>query len=172
MYDRILVPTDGSRLSLAAEDAAISFARICGSDIVALAVAQPEPVLLTAEGALAGGAGLQVDVLLEAAQHHAQRVAAAAAAAGVHCTPLTAYAYAPADKILEAARQQHCQLIFMASHGRHGLSRLIAGSVTQRVLAYADVPVMVYRAGAAATAPPANTADAAPQSTGATPAGT
>lgn len=145
MFERILVPTDGSDLSLAAEQAAVAFARTCGGEIFALAVAEPEPVLLTAEGALAGGAGLQVDVLLEQAQAHAARVAAAASAAGVRCTARTAYGYAPADNILHAARQHQCDLIFMASHGRRGLSRLIAGSVTQRVLAYAPVPVLVYR---------------------------
>lgn len=144
MIRRILVPTDGSPLSAAAEDAAIAFAKACDAEIVALAVAQPEPVLFTSEGALAGGEP-QVDVLLEAAQRHAGRIADAAGQAGVRCTPLTGYGYAPADEIIETVRRQRCDLVFMASHGRRGLSRLIAGSVTQRVLAYAPVPVIVYR---------------------------
>lgn len=148
MFQRILVPTDGSALSQTAEDAAIAFARTCGGGIVALAIAQPEPVLLTAEGALAGGAGLQVDVLLEQARRHVERIAGAAREAGVPCTALTAYGYSPADEIVDTVRRQRCDLVFMASHGRHGLSRLIAGSVTQHVLAYAPVPVMVYRPGA------------------------
>lgn len=144
MYQRILVPTDGSDISSVAVDAAIAFARICGGEIVALSIAQPEPVMLTAEGALASGE-FQLDVLLEQARRHVERVAEAAARAGVRCTPVTGYGYSPADEIVEASRRHRCDLVFMASHGRHGLSRLIAGSVTQRVLAYSPVPVMVYR---------------------------
>lgn len=144
MYKRILVPTDGSEISSVAVDAAIAFARICGGDIVALSIAQPEPVTLTAEGALASGE-FQIDALLEQARRRVERVAEAAARAGVRCTPVTGYGYSPADEIVEAAKRHGCDLVFMASHGRRGLSRLIAGSVTQHVLAYAPVPVMVYR---------------------------
>ena len=145
MYQRILVPTDGSELAMVAVDAAVDFARVCGSEIVALSVAYPEPVLLSPEGALAAGNEMGIDALLEQAQQHVAQVADAARRAGVACTALTAYAYSPADEIIEVAKRQHCDLIFIASHGRRGLSRLIAGSVTQRVLAYSPVPVMVYR---------------------------
>jgi nucleotide-binding universal stress UspA family protein len=149
MYQRILVPTDGSELAAVAADAAIAFARACGGAIVALSVAYPEPVLLSAEGAIAAGTEPGVDILLEQARQHAEQVAAAARKAGVGCTALTGYGYSPASEIIEAAQREHCDLIFIASHGRRGLSRLIAGSVTQRVLAYSPVPVMVFRAGMA-----------------------
>jgi len=145
MYQRILVPTDGSKLATIAANAAIAFARACGGDIVALSIAYPDPVLLSAEGAIAAGAGNGIDVLLEQAQHHVTQVADAARSAGVACTTLTAYGCSPADEIIDVAKRQHCDLIFIASHGRRGLSRLIAGSVTQRVLACSPVPVMVYR---------------------------
>lgn len=145
MYQRILVPTDGSELAMVAVNAAVDFARACGGDLVALSVAYPEPVLLSAEGAIAVGTEMGADVLLEQAQEHVAQVADAARRAGVECTALTAYGYSPADEIIEVAKRQHCDLIFIASHGRRGLSRLIAGSVTQRVLAYSPVPVMVYR---------------------------
>jgi nucleotide-binding universal stress UspA family protein len=145
MYQRILVPTDGSELAAVAVDAAIAFARACGADLVALSVACPEPVLLSAEGAIAAGAESGVDVLLEQARHYVTELADAARRAGVECTALTAYGYSPADEIIDVAKRRHCDLIFIASHGRRGLSRLIAGSVTQRVLACSPVPVMVYR---------------------------
>lgn len=145
MYRRILVPTDGSELAMVAVNAAVDFARTCGGDIVAFSVAYPEPMLLSAEGAVAAGIELGVDVLLEQAQQHVAQVADAAHRAGVECTSLTAYGYSPADEIIPAAERQNCDLIFIASHGRRGLSRLIAGSVTQRVLACSPIPVMVYR---------------------------
>lgn len=147
MFHRILVPTDGSELAAEAAHAAIEFARACGAAIVTLSVAYPEPVLLSAEGALAAG-GAGIDVLLEEAQHHVARVADAARLAGVACTALTVYGDSPADNIVEIAQRRQCDLIFIASHGRRGLSRLIAGSVTQQVLARSPLPVMVYKPGA------------------------
>jgi nucleotide-binding universal stress UspA family protein len=145
MYDRILVPTDGSPVSAAAEQAAIAFARAHGSELVALAVGQPQPPIVTAEAAMAIDSGLDNDTLLSAAEAAAHRVAQAAEQAGVRCTAVAVLDYAPADAILATAADRGCDLIFMASHGRRGLSRLLAGSVTQKVLADARVPVLVMR---------------------------
>ena len=145
MYDRILVPTDGSEISAAAEKAAIAFARAHGSEIVALAIGQPQQPLASAEAAMAIDAGFDDEVLLATARERADRVAAACAAAGVACTPLALLDYAPAEAIVATADSQGCDLIFMGSHGRRGLSRLMAGSVTQKVLADAHVPVLVMR---------------------------
>lgn len=145
MYDRILVPTDGSDVSAAAERAAIAFARAHGSEIVVLAVGQPQPPIASAEAAMAIDPGLDDEVLLAHANENARRVAAAAAAAGVRCSPLAVLDYSPADAILATADSRNCDLIFMGSHGRRGLSRLLAGSVTQKVLSDAGVPVLVMR---------------------------
>jgi nucleotide-binding universal stress UspA family protein len=54
--------------------------------------------------------------------------------------PGTAY-----DGIIAAARRKKCDAIFMASHGRSGLARLVMGSVTQKVLVHSKIPVVVYR---------------------------
>jgi nucleotide-binding universal stress UspA family protein len=145
MYDRILIPTDGSDVSAAAEQAAIAFARAHGSEVVVLAVGQPQPPIASAEAAMAIDPGLDDAVLLAAAKEHARNVADAAEAAGVKCTSLAVLDYSPADAILATADSHACDLIFMGSHGRRGLSRLLAGSVTQKVLADAHVPVMVMR---------------------------
>jgi nucleotide-binding universal stress UspA family protein len=149
MYERILIPTDGSEVSAAAEQAAIAFARAHGSEVVVLAVGQPQPPIASAEAAMAIDPGLDDDVLLAAANDHARRVASAAQDAGVRCTPLAMLDYSPADAILATADSRKCDLIFMGSHGRRGLSRLLAGSVTQKVLADAHVPVLVMRPRAA-----------------------
>jgi len=145
MYDRILIPTDGSDVSAAAEQAAIAFARAHGSEVVVLAVGQPQPPIASAEAAMAIDPGLDDAVLLAAAKEHARNVADAAEAAGVKCTSLAVLDYSPADAILATADSHACDLIFMGSHGRRGLSRLLAGSVTQKVLADAHVPVLVMR---------------------------
>lgn len=146
MFQRILVPTDGSPISEAAAQAAIAFARGCGSQMVVLAVASPEPVTLSTEGVLPE---IDIAAQLKQAEEDVRRIADAAAREGVDCATLTGYAYAPAGEIVDTARRTRCDLIFMGSHGRRGLSRVLAGSVTQRVLAEAPVPVMVYRPPAA-----------------------
>jgi len=145
MYKKILVPTDGSDLSGQAVAAAIDFARQCGASIVALSTAEPYPIMPSAEGALLIDPGLEVRTLLDIAQQHVEHVAEAARAAGVDCTLATAISMAPHDEIIRAAQEHGCDLIFMASHGRRGLSRLLVGSVTRNVLAYSPVPVLVLR---------------------------
>lgn len=152
MYRRILVPTDGSPVSEAAVDAAIDFAQgRAGSEIVALSVAVPQPAFQSLEGAMAYDPGLQVDVLLEHAEGYVEAIAARCRNAGVACTPVTCSALDPAEAIVDTARDQQCDLIVMGSHGRRGLSRLLAGSVTQAVLGSAPVPVMVLRPAAGAS---------------------
>lgn len=149
-YKRILVPTDGSAISAQVLPAAIEFARACQAEIVALAVAVPEPILPSIEGAMVVDPGRQFEALQEEARTLAAAVAEKAVAAGVRCTPLVRLAQYPAETIVDTAREQACDLIFMGSHGRRGIGLLLAGSVTQAVLAAAPVPVMVLRPRAAA----------------------
>jgi len=145
MYKKILVPTDGSSLSDEAATAAIDFARLCHADLVAISVAEPYPLVPAAEGAMVIDPGIETRVLQYFAQQNVDQVAQAAKAAGVECTTATAVSMSPYQEIISAAIDNQCDLIFMASHGRRGLSRLLAGSVTQNVLAYSTIPVMVLR---------------------------
>jgi len=145
VYKRILVPTDGSEVSEYAAGAAIDFARVCGAELVALSVAMPAAAVQSAESALVIDAGLEADVLLEHAQQLAAALVERARRAGVACAGLAMLAMRPAQAIIDTAHERHCDLIFMGSHGRRGLSKLVAGSVTQAVLLDAPVPVMVVR---------------------------
>lgn len=143
MYKRILVPTDGSPLSTQAAEAAVAFARGIGAELVAVSVAHAS--LIAAEAAAMVDSAMGTDELLKLAADHVAEVAALAAAAGVPCQGVTSLSFFPHEDIIKAARDRQCDLVIMASHGRHGLSRLIAGSVTQKVLAYSDIPVLVLR---------------------------
>ncbi|MFK3737495.1 universal stress protein [Massilia sp. TN1-12] len=145
MYKRILAPTDGSDLSAAAERAAIDFARANGSAIVALAVAQPYLPTTAIDGAVAIDPAIEAETLMLEANRHVERIAAAARAAGVACTTVATIAHSASQAILEHAGKHGCDLIFMATHGRRGLTRLLLGSVTQDVLAASTVPVLVLR---------------------------
>jgi nucleotide-binding universal stress UspA family protein len=124
MYKKILVPTDGSELAGQAVAAAIDYARLSGGSIVACSVAQPYPLLPVVDGAMMIDPGVDSTELQQIAQQAVDEVARAARAAGVACK---------------------CDAIFIASHGRRGLSRLLAGSQTQKVLAYSHVPVLALR---------------------------
>jgi nucleotide-binding universal stress UspA family protein len=83
--------------------------------------------------------------LQQAAQRAVEQVARTAQAAGVKCETHTSLSFLPYEEIIRAADEYQCDVIFMASHGRRGLSRLLAGSQTQKVLAYSHVPVLVLR---------------------------
>jgi len=68
-----------------------------------------------------------------------------ARAAGVPVKCVSVTSDYPADSIIKVASEQGCDLIFMASHGRRGLSGILLGSETQKVLTHAKVPVLVFR---------------------------
>lgn len=143
MFSKILVASDGSPLSARAADAAIVFARESGAQLVVLSVAVTYPLL--------PGAGAMVDLnaFEEAARAEAQALleplAAAAARAHVRCELVVRYAPDPWREIIALAEERGCDCIWMASHGRRGLERLLLGSETQRVLGHTTIPVMVYR---------------------------
>ena len=67
------------------------------------------------------------------------------AEAGVECTVTSATSDVPYEAIIEAAEKSGCDLIFMASHGRRGISGFLLGSETNKVLTHSKVPVLVYR---------------------------
>ena len=68
-----------------------------------------------------------------------------ASAAGVRFASLVSEARTPYEGIVEAARKRKCDLVWIGSHGRSGLARLMLGSVAMKVVAHAGVPVLVYR---------------------------
>jgi nucleotide-binding universal stress UspA family protein len=68
-----------------------------------------------------------------------------AKAAGVKCETVTAANDAPYDEIVKQAKKRKCDLIMMSSHGRRGISGLLLGSETAKVLTHSTIPVLVYR---------------------------
>lgn len=144
MFNTILVPTDGSPLSRHAEDAAIEFARAAGATLVALAVVEPLPSADDTDSIFVAGGTLNPRGLLAQARQRALAVVDRARAAGVPCECCATLSYYPHEEIVRVAEDFHCDAIFMASHGVRGLRRLL-GSQTQKVLAHASSPVMVFR---------------------------
>ena len=145
MFKTILLPTDGSSVSQTAIDAAIKFAAICGSKLIALSVSDPTPYLpMTAEMPV-GDTNLYQQHMLQRAHAYVQKIADAARAAGVECEPVVSQSTNPYEEIIQAATSRNCDVIFMASHGRKGLNKLFIGSETQKVLAHSVIPVLVFR---------------------------
>jgi nucleotide-binding universal stress UspA family protein len=145
MFKKILVATDGSPLSIAAASAAIEFAAASGASLVGLSLAQFYPFLLMPEA----GAMVDLSAYEEAqdqmAQQAVKKLEEQAKTAGVNCVVFTKRAVHPYEEIISTANESACDLIWMASHGRRGLDKLLLGSETQRVLAHSAIPVMVYR---------------------------
>jgi nucleotide-binding universal stress UspA family protein len=81
----------------------------------------------------------------EDAQKILDAVAAKASASGVECKTTYAIAPAPWEAILAAAKKHKCDAIVMASHGRRGISAVLLGSETQKVLTHSKLPVIVVR---------------------------
>ncbi len=147
MFKNILVPTDGSKRSMATMNNAVKFGKNTGAQLVFF-YAQPAPrVELYGETMLADPQALEDYARMT--EEHAQKVLATctsvAQASGVTSTAVTMSASAVFEAILATAKANSCDLIFMASHGRRGDAALLLGSETQKVLTYSTIPVLVYR---------------------------
>ena len=147
MYKHILIPTDGSPASLRAAKAGVELARATGARVTAF-FAAPTPTPVVYDGLLPVGymtPDQHAEVIARAAAKYLGVVADLAKAAGVPCESVHVTSDFPAEAIIECARQRKCDLIFMASHGRRGLSGVLLGSETQKVLTHSKIPVAVYR---------------------------
>lgn len=145
MFKSILLPVDGSELSEKAVLAAIDFARDGRCRITGMTVVEPYPWSALAEPMFLPDPVKWERDNKELAQRNVDKLAEAAKAAGVQCETLIAEGDDPADEIVRVARERGCDGIFMASHGRRGLDRLVLGSVTQKVLLKSTLPVVVFR---------------------------
>ena len=147
MYKNILVATDGSKLSDKAVTHAIQLAGALGSRLTAFYAAPDYPMPAYADGVVYEPvsrkeytklAGADAERILNAVKEKAD-------ASGVDCTTAFAIAGAPWEAILAAAKKHKCDAIVMASHGRRGVSALLLGSETQKVLTHSKLPVVVVR---------------------------
>jgi nucleotide-binding universal stress UspA family protein len=147
MFRNILVPTDGSPLSRRAIKQAVRFAKEQKARVTGLYVAPPYQPRATEDSAILSFVSpRQYEERIRAtARGHLKTIERSAAAAGVSCETLHTLSDFPYDEIVRTARRKKCDLIYMASHGRRGISLLLLGSQTGKVLAHSPVPVMVYR---------------------------
>ena len=145
MFRNILIPTDGSDLAAKAVEQGILFAKEIGAKITAMTVTEPFHLLSVEQ--------IQLEYTpieyKKHAQAHAEKVlgtvSATAKLAGVECETLHTEHEQVYQAIIEAAVARKCDLIVMASHGRRGVSAVVLGSETVKVLTHSKIPVLVYR---------------------------
>ena len=139
MYDEILVPTDGSDAAEAALEQAIELASAYGARIHGLYV-----VDVTSYSTLEAGGDIVLETLEQEGSDAVERVFDAAERAGVDVTT-SVVSGTPHRDILEYADDHDVDLIVMGTHGRTGLDRYLLGSVTEKVVRGAGVPVLTVR---------------------------
>ncbi|MGY4829926.1 universal stress protein [Sphaerotilaceae bacterium SBD11-9] len=144
MFKRILVPTDGSDITKKAVDTAIGLAKTLDARLYTLSVKEPFPYSAISEMQPTPPQEF-FDAQERIASARVKDVRDAAQAAGLQCDAQTVEALHPWEAVIEHAGRQECDLIVMASHGRRGVTALLLGSETQKVLTHTKVPVLVVR---------------------------
>ena len=146
MYRHILISTDGSQLSQHAMDYGMALAKSVNAKVTVLTVSMPFHAFAVEPG-----------MITDTPEQYAQRIAnltakylnvakEAALAAGVDCETMHVEHDHPYLAIIETATRKSCDLIVMASHGRRGISAIVLGSETVKVLTHSTIPVLVFRA--------------------------
>ena len=147
MYKNILVATDGTRLSGKAITQAIALAKALGATLTAFYASPDYPLPVYAEGAIVEPMSRReyAAICKDEADRILGAVAAKAKSARVAFSAVHVVNSTPWRAILAAARRHRCDAIVMASHGRRGVSALLLGSETQKVLTHSKIPVVVVR---------------------------
>jgi nucleotide-binding universal stress UspA family protein len=147
MYKQILVATDGSKLSGKAVAQAIDLAQALAAKLTIFYASPDYPLPAYTDGVAyepmsrkeyAAMCKKEADAILATASLKAE-------SAGLEFNAVHVIAPAPWEAILAAARKNKCEAIVMASHGRRGISALLLGSETQKVLTHSKLPVLVVR---------------------------
>jgi nucleotide-binding universal stress UspA family protein len=147
MFKHILVPTDGSKLSEQAITRSIEFCRENRAKMTVLHVMPEYIPPAFAEFPAAGQASFAefMTATEETAKSVLGNAQKSAEAAGVTVETVSVRHTQPFRAIIDVAKDKSCDLIFMSSHGRKGLSALVLGSETNKVLTHSDIPVLVFR---------------------------
>jgi nucleotide-binding universal stress UspA family protein len=143
---RILVPLDGSELAEHALPLAASIARLAGAEITLVRSISWATEFIGANAYLMSYSSADlIDLADQSARDYLREVAERLTAQGL-TVHIDVRLDPAADGILLCAEQQHADLIVMSTHGRGGFGRWVYGSVADRVLRGASIPVLLVRA--------------------------
>ena len=149
MYKHIMLPVDGSELSLKAEKECIAFAKSIGAKVTMIHVlphfnlhvsawATPKAMITKIEDEHDEETKKVVQKMLAEVERRVK-------ADGIKCDSLLVVGDSPYEAIIENAGKGGCDLIMMASHGRRGVDAVLLGSETVKVLTHSKIPVLVVR---------------------------
>jgi len=145
MYTNILTPTDGSELAAKAVEHGIALAKRIGAKVTVLTVLPPFHTFTTDTQMIEDTPAQYKARMREHAEKTLGAAAHAAQAAGIACETVQVEHEHAYQAIIDTAVSKGCDLIVMASHGRHGISAIVLGSETIKVLTHSKIPVLVYR---------------------------
>jgi nucleotide-binding universal stress UspA family protein len=148
MFKHILLPTDGSKLSDRAVQRGIELAESLGARVTSVHVIPEFRIMADESFVLPNTVELKRRYEKESkvrAEKLLDRIGERAQAAGVKYEGVAVTGDVPYEQIIETAKKRKCDLILMASHGRRGLSGLLLGSETSKVLTHSKIPVLVVR---------------------------
>jgi nucleotide-binding universal stress UspA family protein len=147
MYRKILITTDGSTVSKHTACAGVKFAQQMGAEVLALFVAPDYqyPVYVEIIPPSYPSEEEYLAQMQRVGNEHLASILGACKEAGLACSGMVSFSDSAAQKIVDVADQQQCDLIFMGSHGRSGWGQLLLGSVTNKVLSHTQKPVLVHR---------------------------
>ncbi len=148
MFKHILLPTDGSKLADRAIVRGIALARSLKARLTLLTVVPEFRMIADESFAVPMSAELKSRYEKEAKARAAKKLAAVRqkmTKAGLKSDVVVIASDLPYQQIIATARKQKCDLVVMASHGRRGLTGLLLGSETVKVLTHSKIPVLVVR---------------------------
>jgi nucleotide-binding universal stress UspA family protein len=145
MTKHILIPTDGSDLSNEAIQYGIALAKAVNAKVTGLTVSSPFHVLAVDPDMVTDTRESYERRMKEVVAKRLAQVRDAAAAAGIPCKVVHIEHEHPYRAIIDTANSNGCDLITMASHGRRGISGMVLGSETLKVLTHSTIPALVCR---------------------------
>jgi nucleotide-binding universal stress UspA family protein len=145
MYKSVLIPTDGSELAERAVRHGIAFSKEVGAKVTMVTVSTPFHMFTTDPQMMQENPAQYKKRI----QDHAAKVLSAAAEAAkavrVTCETVHVEHEHPHQAIIDTCTSKGCDLIVMASHGRRGVTAMVLGSETIKVLTHCKIPVLVHR---------------------------
>ena len=145
MYNRILLPTDGTELCERAIRHGIALAKLAQAKLIGVTVTHPLHSALPRSFIPKNLAAIIHSETVKVADEKLAVVRRLAGAEGVEFENVRQSSDHPREAILRTAKDKQCDLIVMASHGWRGVSAVVLGSETQKVLTHASIPVLVVR---------------------------
>lgn len=147
MYQRILVPIDGSTTAEQGLSEALRLAKLTGGQLRLLHVVE-EVIFATGFEGYAAYAGDLITALVDSGKQLLAQAKARADAAGVKADTVLTEGLAPsaAERVIEQAKSWHADLIVLGTHGRRGARRLLLGSDAEQIVRMSPVPVLLVRA--------------------------